>query len=57
MYEEKAVFKAAATSFGVTAGAWMLTDAVFGFWGLVLGVPATLASTVWLAHRTKKIVS
>lgn len=46
--------KATATSAGITAGTWIATEAVFGFWGLVLAVPVTLGTAVWFAARTRK---
>lgn len=57
MYQEKALIKAAVTSAAATTGGWLLTEAVFGFWGLVLAVPVTIASGAWLAHRARRIAT
>lgn len=50
------LIKSAATSWGVTTGSWILTEAVLGGWGaFFIAIPVTLGSTIWLAHRVKKI--
>jgi len=50
------LIKTAAASWGVTTGSWILTEAVLGAWGaFFIAIPVTLGSTVWLAHRVKKI--
>lgn len=47
--------KATATSFGVTTGSWLVTEAVLGGWGaFFIAIPVTFVSAAWLAHRAKQ---
>lgn len=55
LQQDKAVAKAALTSTIAATGAWLLTEEVFGFWGLVLAVPATWGVHLWLARRARRI--
>jgi hypothetical protein len=51
----KAVTKTTLSSAAMASGAWLATEAVFGFWGLFVAVPATWAVHLWLAHRARQI--
>ena len=55
LYQDKAVAKVTLTSAAVASGAWVVTEGVFGFWGLIVAIPATWAVHLWLAHRARRI--
>ena len=49
----KPTTKAMLTSAAVTSGGWLATEAVFGFWGLIVAIPVTLGASAWLALKAK----
>jgi hypothetical protein len=56
-YKSKALAKATTISWGSTFGTAIVTVPLMGWASLVVLFPVSVASAVYLAHKTKKIVA